>query len=85
MDPTWSEARKKAYQNKETSPNQYYYRFNENPYEAKAGKWSKDEDELFSLVKKHGPKQWGILSKSIAGRVGYTCNKRYHELVPPTK
>ena len=81
MDPTWSEARKRAYRNKETSPNQYYYRFNENPYEAKAGKWSKDEDELLlSLVKKHGPKQWGILSKSIAGRVGYTCNQRYREL-----
>ena len=86
MDPTWSEARKKAYQNKETSPNQYYYRFNENPHEAKAGKWSKAEDELLiAQVREHGPKQWGILSKSIPGRVGYTCNKRYHELVAANK
>ena len=60
MDPTWSEARKKAYQNKETSPNQYYYRFNENPHEAKAGKWSKAEDELLiAQVREHGAKAMG--------------------------
>ena len=82
MDPTWSDAKKKAFQNKETNPNQDYYRFNENPNEGKFGKWTKEEDQLLmAQIKKFGPKQWGILSKAIPGRVGYTCNKRYHDLV----
>lgn len=82
MDPTWSEAKKKAFQNKETNPNQYYYRFNENPNEGKFGKWTEEEDQLLKeQIKQFGPKQWGMLSKSIPGRVGYTCNKRYHDLV----
>ena len=43
----WSDARIKAFRNREKNPNQYYYRFN-NPGEPQAtGKWSAKEKSLF--------------------------------------
>ena len=51
-------------------------------WEKKMAKWTEEEDQLLmTQIKQFGPKQWGMLSKSIPGRVGYTCNKRYHDLV----
>ena len=48
----WSEARIKAFRNREKNPNQYYYRFN-NPGEPQAtGKWSAKDKALFlKLIK----------------------------------
>ena len=49
----WSDARIKAFRNREKNPNQYYYRFN-NPGEPQAtGKWSAKEKSLFfQLIEK---------------------------------
>ena len=51
----WSEARIKAFRNRERNPNQYYYRFN-NPGEPQAtGKWSAKDKALFlQLIKDRG-------------------------------
>ena len=49
----WSDARIKAFRNREKNPNHYYYRFN-NPGEPQAtGKWSAKEKSLFfQLIEK---------------------------------
>jgi len=43
----WSEARIKAFQNREKNPNQYYYRFNDPGEPQATGKWSPKDKALF--------------------------------------
>jgi len=82
----WSEARIKAWKNREKNENQYYYRFN-HPGEKQAnGKWSPEEHQLFmdTIAALPGGKanyEWGTFSKSIPGRVGYQCSNYYRTLV----
>ena len=85
----WSDARKKAWSNREKNENQYYYRFNA-PGEAQGeGKWSEAEHELFlktledvrSGAAGYPMYQWGSFSKNIPGRVGYQCSNYYRSLI----
>lgn len=51
----WSEARIKAFRNRETNPNQYYYRFNDPGEPQATGKWSQKDKALFlQLIKEKG-------------------------------
>lgn len=79
----WSEARKRAYVQRESNPNAYYYRFNDPGEPQKNGKWSDHEKKIFlDLIAKKGVDgQWGIFSRSIPGRVGYQCSNFYRHLI----
>merc|ERR1712130_867999 len=79
----WSEARKKAWKNRKTSPNAYFYRFNVPGQPQKNGKWSKEDHKLFmQRVLEIGVNdQWGLFSKTIPGRVGYQCSNYWRGLV----
>ena len=95
----WSEARIKAWNNRERNENQYYYRFNAPGERQGEGKWSEQEHEFFMAtmesVKKGELKdaagnavpmyQWGSFSKSIPGRVGYQCSNYYRSLITQNK
>lgn len=51
----WSEARIKAFRNRERNPNQYYYRFNDPGEPQATGKWSPKDKALFlKLIKERG-------------------------------
>ena len=43
----WSEARIKAFRNREKNPNQYYYRFNDPGEKQATGAWSAKDRYLF--------------------------------------
>ncbi|CAH8317471.1 unnamed protein product [Eruca vesicaria subsp. sativa] len=48
------------------------------------GPWSPEEDELLqSLVHKHGPRNWSLISKSIPGRSGKSCRLRWCNQLSP--
>ncbi|CAA0832814.1 myb domain protein 73 [Striga hermonthica] len=48
------------------------------------GPWSPEEDELLQqLVKKHGPRNWSLISKSIPGRSGKSCRLRWCNQLSP--
>ncbi|KAH0449431.1 hypothetical protein IEQ34_020123 [Dendrobium chrysotoxum] len=48
------------------------------------GPWTPDEDEMLqSLVEKHGPKNWSVISKSIPGRSGKSCRLRWCNQLSP--
>lgn len=79
----WSDARKKAWANRKTQQNGYFYRFNVPGQPQKNGKWTDAEHELFmKRVLEIGVNdQWGIFSKKIPGRVGYQCSNYWRGLV----
>ncbi|KAL8199322.1 hypothetical protein R6Q57_012890 [Mikania cordata] len=48
------------------------------------GPWSPEEDRiLHQLVKKHGPRNWSLVSKSIPGRSGKSCRLRWCNQLSP--
>ncbi|CAH8358835.1 unnamed protein product [Eruca vesicaria subsp. sativa] len=48
------------------------------------GPWSPEEDELLqTLVQKHGPRNWSLISKSIPGRSGKSCRLRWCNQLSP--
>jgi len=79
----WSDARKKAWTNRRTAPNAYFYRFNVPGQPQKNGKWTKEEHALFMkrIMEFGANDQWGIFSKKIPGRVGYQCSNYWRGLV----
>ena len=78
----WSEARVKAYMNKDNNPNAYFYRFNKIGEEQGKGSFSKDEKKRFkALIAKGVDYRWGIFSMQFPGRVGYQCSNFYRQLV----
>lgn len=95
----WSEARIKAWNNRERNENQYYYRFNAPGERQGEGKWSEQEHALFMATMesvKNGELkdaagnvvpmyQWGSFSKAIPGRVGYQCSNYYRSLITQNK
>ena len=95
----WSEARIKAWNNRERNENQYYYRFNAPGESQGEGKWSEQEHALFMATMesvKNGELkdaagnvvpmyQWGSFSKAIPGRVGYQCSNYYRSLITQNK
>eukprot|EP00948_MAST-09A_sp_MAST-9A-sp1_P004079 g4079.t1 len=82
----WSEARTKAWLNRERNENAYYYRFNEPGEVQRTGGWSKEEhDGFIDLIKNGVDYRWGILSKNVPGRVGYQCSNYYRKLVEKGK
>eukprot|EP01084_Bolivina_argentea_P053980 99013_1 len=80
-ETNWSNARKSAWNCKET--NKHYYRFNVEGEIEKTGKWNKHEHKLFlNRAKEFGVNtNWGIFSKVIAGRVGYSCSDYWRKLL----
>jgi len=79
----WSEARKKAWTNRKTSPNAYFYRFNVPGQPQRNGKWTAAEHKLFMqrALDIGVNDQWGLFSKRIPGRVGYQCSNYWRGLV----
>ncbi|PRP89086.1 hypothetical protein PROFUN_01806 [Planoprotostelium fungivorum] len=78
----WSEAQRKAYEGRESNPNQYYYRFNRPGEKTRSGLWTSDEQKIFfKRVAEFGPQNWGLFSKVIPGRVGYQCCAFYKNAV----
>jgi len=79
----WSDARIKAWKNRKTAPNAYFYRFNVPGQPQKNGKWSKDENKLFMkrVLELGVNDKWGLFSKAIPGRVGYVCSNRWTKLM----
>ncbi|KAL6224873.1 hypothetical protein ACLB2K_003728 [Fragaria x ananassa] len=48
------------------------------------GPWSPEEDDaLQSLVQKHGPRNWSLISKAIQGRSGKSCRLRWCNQLSP--
>ncbi|ESQ46262.1 hypothetical protein EUTSA_v10000438mg [Eutrema salsugineum] len=48
------------------------------------GPWSPEEDDLLqTLVQKHGPRNWSLISKSIPGRSGKSCRLRWCNQLSP--
>ncbi|KAF8091998.1 hypothetical protein N665_0428s0008 [Sinapis alba] len=48
------------------------------------GPWSPEEDQLLqTLVQKHGPRNWSLLSKPISGRSGKSCRLRWCNQLSP--
>ncbi|CAN4122620.1 unnamed protein product [Withania somnifera] len=48
------------------------------------GPWSPEEDELLqTLVEKHGPRNWTLISKSVPGRSGKSCRLRWCNQLSP--
>ena len=82
----WSDARVKAWKNREKNENQYYYRFNAPGEKQANGSWTDEEHELFmntiaALPDGKADYEWGTFSKRIPGRVGYQCSNYYRTLV----
>ena len=79
----WSQARKEAWNKKDTNPNGYYYRFNKIGEAQIFGKFDHNECKKFmKKLKKYGANnEWGLFSKNISGRVGYVCANHYRELI----
>jgi len=79
----WSEARVKAWKNKEVNPNAYYYRFNDPGEEQQNGRIREDEHKAFmDRVVEHGVNShWGVFSKTIKGRVGYQCSNYWRQMM----
>ncbi|KAL9255416.1 Transcription factor MYB73-like protein [Drosera capensis] len=48
------------------------------------GPWSTEEDKLLqSLVEKHGPRNWSLISRSVPGRSGKSCRLRWCNQLSP--
>ncbi|KAJ6832345.1 putative MYB DNA-binding domain superfamily protein [Iris pallida] len=48
------------------------------------GPWSPEEDEaLHNEVRKHGPRNWSVICKSIPGRSGKSCRLRWCNQLSP--
>ncbi|GAB2293813.1 hypothetical protein Dimus_028026 [Dionaea muscipula] len=48
------------------------------------GPWSPEEDKLLqTLVEKHGPRNWSLISKSVPGRSGKSCRLRWCNQLSP--
>ncbi|RID66226.1 hypothetical protein BRARA_D01385 [Brassica rapa] len=48
------------------------------------GPWSPEEDQLLqTLVQKHGPRNWSLISKPISGRSGKSCRLRWCNQLSP--
>ena len=62
----WSEARIKAFKNREKNPNQYYYRFNDPGEPQATGKWSSKDKSLFlKLIQERGVDYQVYLNKDL--------------------
>ncbi|KAL3901048.1 MAG: hypothetical protein SGCHY_000898 [Lobulomycetales sp.] len=83
----WSAARIRAYQQIESNPNSYYYRFNAPGENQRNGQWTVEEKALFmSRLEEMGATgQWGIFSMAIPGRVGYQCSNYYRGMIKTGK
>ena len=78
----WSEARVKAYMNRENNPNAYYYRFNDPGEQQRKGKFNAEEKAKFKeLISKGVDYRWGLFSMQFPGRVGYQCSNFYRQLL----
>ena len=72
----WSDAQKKAWRQKASNPNEFYYRFNVSGQLQKKGEWDKAEHKLFMerVLELGVNEKWGLWSKTIPGRIGYCCS-----------
>ena len=47
--------------------------------------WSAEEDVVLSnLVEKFGPRNWGLLARSVPGRTGKSCRLRWCNQLDPS-
>ncbi|KAL6841321.1 hypothetical protein ACP4OV_028839 [Aristida adscensionis] len=48
------------------------------------GPWTPEEDDIIiNMVKKHGPKKWSVIARSLNGRIGKQCRERWHNHLDP--
>jgi hypothetical protein len=81
----WSRARKIAWRSRFSNPNQYYFRLLEPGDVPRSGEWTALEEKHFidMIVERKQTSaigQWGLFSRFIPGRVGYSCRQRYVKL-----
>lgn len=82
QDMGWSSCRAKAFICQNTNANEFYYRFNAPGESLALGPWTKEEHKLFMKRMSEGVRySWGIFSKTIPGRVGYSCQQYYYKLI----
>ncbi|KAL1923320.1 uncharacterized protein VTP21DRAFT_8300 [Calcarisporiella thermophila] len=79
----WSQARIRAWDQRDKNPNSYYYRFNAPGEVQRKGQWTPEEERIFfkRLAEIGANGQWGIFAMGIPGRVGYQCSNFYRLLV----
>ena len=81
---SWNDLKKQAWNQLDTNPNAFLYRYTLPGEEKKNGPWSDDEKQHFiKVLQEHPPDKahWGMFSKHIPGRVGYQCNAFYKKLI----
>ena len=80
---TWSDAQRKAWEQREGNPNAYYYRFLDPGQRKNNGDWTDEERRLFfdRLKDFSGIPKWGLFSMAIPSRVGYQCSNFYRNLI----
>eukprot|EP00667_Euglena_gracilis_P024802 EG_transcript_28717 len=84
----WCDAKIRAWLERDTRPNAYYYRFLDEDEEPKSGPWSEEElAKLKAVCLERGVNvagsqpEWGTISRCFPGRVGYTCSAAYRKMV----
>jgi len=75
-------SREKLLAKKDTSPNEFYYRYLDDESTKKRGPWEEAELRLLrGVIASEGAKQWGLIARKIPGRVGYQCRGAYNSAV----
>lgn len=80
--------KRRAFEERLTNPDHYYYRHNAPGQEHKQGKWLHEEDlVLLAAMHQRDPlrdpmgQNWGLLSVHVPGRIGYQCSSRHSKLI----
>lgn len=48
------------------------------------GSWTREEDDyIIDWVRKHGPKDWGLLADQMPNRIAKQCRERWHNNLSP--
>lgn len=72
-------SREKLLAKKDTSPNEFYYRYLDDESTKKRGPWEEAELRLLrQVIASEGAKHWGLIARKIPGRVGYQCRGAYN-------
>lgn len=79
----WSSARVRCFDQIDTNPNAYYYRFNRPGEKQGTGVFSEQERERFfaRLAEVGADGKWGLFALKMPGRVGYQCANFYRQLL----
>lgn len=72
----------KVFKNRNVNQNDFFYRLNRLGETVGQRDWTEEERKLFfNRLEQVGPHKWGLFSYPIPGRVGYQCQRYYHNLL----